>query len=111
MHYTLSNKGSTINDLGETTEKISETNLFVPRRSLLKFFFFLEKGVRNYFFSSLLRENAIGKCPFVCESSLVEHVWQGSKLLGFRVSGTPKNGDGNPNFLAGFPTGNPEIVR
>ncbi len=36
---------------------------------------------------------------------------QGSKLLGFRMSGTPKNGDGNPNFLAGFPTGNPGIVR
>ena len=36
---------------------------------------------------------------------------QGSKLLGFRMSGTPKNGDGNPIFLAGFPTGNPGIVR
>ena len=36
---------------------------------------------------------------------------QGSKLLGFRMSGTPKNDDGNPNFLAGFPTGNPGIVR
>ena len=29
---------------------------------------------------------------------------QGMKLLGFRMSGTPKNGDGNP-------TGNPGIVR
>ena len=32
---------------------------------------------------------------------------QGSKLLGFLMSETPKNGEGNPNFLVGFPTGNP----
>ncbi len=36
---------------------------------------------------------------------------QGLKLLGFRISGTPKNGDGNQNLGAGFPTGNPEIAR
>ncbi len=36
---------------------------------------------------------------------------QGSKLLGFRMSGTPKNGDGNPLLGPGFPTGNPGIVR
>ena len=33
---------------------------------------------------------------------------QGSKLLGLRISETPKNGEGNPNFEPGFPTGNPE---
>ena len=32
----------------------------------------------------------------------------GSKLLGFRISETPKNGEGNPNFESGFPNGNPE---
>ncbi len=37
--------------------------------------------------------------------------WQGSKLVGFRVSGTPKNGDGNPILGPRFPTGNPGIVR
>ncbi len=26
--------------------------------------------------------------------------WQGSKLLGFRMSGTPKNGDRNPDFFS-----------
>ena len=36
---------------------------------------------------------------------------QGLKLLGFWMSRTPKNGDGNTIFLAGFPTGNPRIVR
>ena len=36
---------------------------------------------------------------------------QGSKLLGFRISGAPKNGDGNPNVGAGFLTRNPVIVR
>ncbi len=34
-------------------------------------------------------------------------VYQGSKLLGFRISETPKNDEGNPNFRPGFPTGNP----
>ncbi len=33
---------------------------------------------------------------------------QGAKLLGSRVSETPKNGGGNPKFGPGFPTGNPE---
>ncbi len=33
---------------------------------------------------------------------------QGSKLLGFRISETPTNGVGNPNFGPGFPTGNPD---
>ncbi len=33
---------------------------------------------------------------------------QGSKLLGFRISETPKNGEGNPNLGPGFPTGNPQ---
>ncbi len=35
---------------------------------------------------------------------------QGSKFLGFRISGTPKNGDGNPNLDVGFPTGNPACL-
>ena len=36
---------------------------------------------------------------------------QGSKLLGVRMSGTPKNGGGNPILGPGFPTRNPKIVR
>ena len=36
---------------------------------------------------------------------------QASKLLGSRISGTPKNGDGDPNLGAGFLTRNPGIVR
>ncbi len=39
------------------------------------------------------------------------YVQQGSKLLGFQLSGTPKNGDRNPVLGTGFPTGNPGIVR
>ncbi len=42
---------------------------------------------------------------------LAQSQGQGSKLLGFQMSGTPKNGDGNPIFGPGFPTGNPAIVR
>ncbi len=34
---------------------------------------------------------------------------QGLKLLGFQISGTPKNGDENPNLWAGFPTRNTQI--
>ena len=37
----------------------------------------------------------------------ISHI-QGSKLLGSRMSRTPKNGDGNPILGPGFPTG---IVR
>ena len=33
---------------------------------------------------------------------------QGAKLLGSRISETPKNCAGNPKFGPGFPTGNPE---
>ncbi len=33
------------------------------------------------------------------------------KLLGFEMSGMPKNGDRNPIPGPGFPTGNPRIVR
>ena len=36
---------------------------------------------------------------------------QGSRLLGFRMSVTPKNGDGKPIVGPGFPTRNPGIVR
>ncbi len=36
---------------------------------------------------------------------------QGLKLLGFRMSGTPKNGDRNPNLGPGFPIRNPRIAR
>ena len=36
---------------------------------------------------------------------------QDSKLLGFCMSGTPKNGEGNPILQPGFLTGNPVIVR
>ncbi len=42
---------------------------------------------------------------------LLASVWQGSKLLGFWISGTPKNDVGNTNLGAGFPTGNPRIAR
>ncbi len=49
------------------------------------------------------------KLPTVCLEAT--NCKQGSKLLGFRMSGTTKNGDGNPDFGAGFPTGNPGIVR
>ena len=31
--------------------------------------------------------------------------------MGFRISGTPKNGERNRNLGAGFPTGNPGIFR
>ncbi len=43
--------------------------------------------------------------PFKCTNL------QGSKLLGFRMSGTPKNGGWNPFLGPEFPTGNPGIVR
>ena len=36
---------------------------------------------------------------------------QGSNLLGFQMSGTLENGDGNPILGPGFPTGNPGLVR
>ena len=39
------------------------------------------------------------------------HLHQGSKLLGFWMSGIPKNGDRNPILGSGFPTGNLRIVR
>ncbi len=53
----------------------------------------------------------LGYIPFFF-LSFFERIDQfNNKLLGFLMSGTPKNGDGNPNFLAGFPTGNPGIVR
>ncbi len=42
---------------------------------------------------------------------MFENKAQGSKLLGFRMSGTPKNGDGNPILGPGFPFGNPGIAR
>ena len=42
---------------------------------------------------------------------IVDGPHQGSKLLGFRMSGTPKNGHGNPILGPGFPTGKPVIVR
>ena len=34
---------------------------------------------------------------------------QGSKLQGFRISETPKDGDGNPNVGAGFLTKTQEL--
>ena len=37
-------------------------------------------------------------------------VIQGSKLLGFWMSGIPQNGGGNPNLKAGFPVGSPGLV-
>ncbi len=36
---------------------------------------------------------------------------QGSKSLGYWIPGTPKNGGGNQDLAAGFPTGKQEIVR
>ena len=42
---------------------------------------------------------------------LAQSQGQSWKLLGFQTSGTPTNGDGNPIFGPGFPTGNPAILR
>ena len=50
----------------------------------------------------------------VCEFSdfnKLANINQGSKFLGFWMSGTPKNGDGNTILGTGFQTGNPGIVR
>ncbi len=41
------------------------------------------------------------------QGQFIQEEAQGSKLLGFRMSGTPKNGDRNPIPGPGFPTRNP----
>ncbi len=41
-----------------------------------------------------------------CPTSFALNLPQGVKLLGSRISETPKNSAGNPKFGPGFPTGN-----
>ncbi len=90
--------------------KVLEKKIFGPRGS---FFHILSiayrKTLKQIPMDTLYKKSKTSETPYREQtflSNLLTQFTRGVKLLGFRISQTPKNGGGSSKFGPGLPTGN-----